>query len=126
MTRRFLPKSEWSKLDLTTAKDVWRDFDERFVDVAVVEEDGHIIGHVVVMSIIHAECLASHEDHHKKSAVVRALWEMASEKVTERGGKAMWASAIDPEMKRMLSRHSKEVPMSDHFILPVLDSCRLS
>lgn len=73
MTSRLLPREEWSKLDGTEAGPVWRQLPDG-AEVVVVEQDGHLVGCHVLVSLLHAECVWIHPDHRGKASVARRLW----------------------------------------------------
>lgn len=128
MTTRLLPEREWWKLDATEARDVWRSFSPDHVEVIVVEDAGRIVGLVTLLSVLHAECVEIAREHRGKAAVGRLLLQALTERVQAAHGTAVWASAIDDRMARILSSLGSPVPSAEHFVLPLVKEsvCLLS
>lgn len=114
MTTRTLPVVEWPRLAKTLMATVWRQLDPAFAEVLVVERDGVIVGSVVLLSVLHAECLSVEAS----TSVKRALWRALRSRVTAIGGRAVWGAAVDPPMQRLLERHAEPIPGS-HFLVTV-------
>lgn len=120
MTTRVLPVEEWPRLAATLAAPAWRDLDPQFAEVIVVERDGAIVGQVILLQVMHAECC----ENTGGPGVMRLLWECLQARVALAGGKAVWGAAVETPMRRLLERHGTAVP-GDHFILR-MPSCPLS
>lgn len=120
MTSRVLPIEEWARLDATSAATVWRDLDPNFAEVLVVERAGAIVGQVILLTVLHAECC----ENAGGPGVMRLLWEGLQARVARAGGKAVWGAAVETPMRRLLERHGTPVP-GDHFILR-MPACPLS
>lgn len=114
MTSRTLPPEEWPRLQGTLFDTIWTTFDPAWAEVIVVESGGRIVASVALLNILHAECLSVAGG----LAAGRALWIALSDRVRERGGRAVWAAADDTPMHRLLMRHAQPVA-GHHFLLSV-------
>ena len=113
MTTRILPPAEWPRLEGTLLEGVWPTLRPDYAEVIVVERDGAIVGGMVLLTTLHAECLFT-----DGAAVSRALWRALCDRVHAAGGAAVWGAAVDAPMRRLLRRHADPIP-GDHFLMRV-------
>lgn len=100
MTRRWLPRDEWAKLDGTEL--------ERIVPllpddarVLVVEDGETIMGCCAFVYVLHAEGLWIHEAARGKASVLRQLIRGLSE-VQRQGAPTIGMSAVTATMERLI------------------------
>lgn len=109
MTARVLPVEEWDRLAGTSLDGL--SLDPQFAEVLVVEDDGAIVGSLVLLTTLHAECLSV-----EGVRAGRALWKLLRARVQAAGGSAVWGSTLSDAMTRLLTRHGDPIP-GDHFLL---------
>lgn len=114
MTARVLPVSEWPRLSETTLAAIWPTLNPRFAEVLVVEDGDAILGSLVLITTVHAECC----EIHGGAGVSRALWSLLQARVHAAGGNAVWGAAIDEPMRRLLEKHAEAIP-GQHFLVRV-------
>src|SRR6185295_5254448 len=106
MTRRVLPYEEWHRLGCTEASSVWPLLDPSQAEVIVVEQDATILGAIILMHVLHAECAYIDPAHRQKSAVGRQLMAGLRERVeAAHGHGGVWAAAITDTMRGLLEKH---------------------
>lgn len=114
MTSRVLPVREWPRLNTTSLGAIWPTLNPQFAEVLVVEDGDVILGSLVLLTTLHAECC----EVHGGAGVARALWTLLGDRVRAAGGLAVWGAAIDEPMRRLLERHAEAIP-GDHFLVRV-------
>ncbi len=115
LSTRILPRDEWWRL---TATGLDPDSLPESAQVAVVEQDGEIVGRVAGMVYLHAEVIWLAPEHRKRVGawrwLIRGFWSIAD----SLGAHGAWAAALSPEMQHVLERlHAQPLP-GDHFIIP--------
>lgn len=118
MTTRELPPEEWSKLETTNAVDLWRHLNPARHRVIVVEEHGEIVGSMLLMQVVHAECLWIAPAHRKTVPVGRRLLQAL---FTEADAPTVLASAVTNEMVRILDKLGSRLE-GVHYVLPIQES----
>jgi hypothetical protein len=116
MTTRLLPPDEWPKLAGTSAEGL--PLDPAHHAVVVVEQDGAIVGTLLLLRLLHAECLWIAPAHRRKASVFRrlkaALWRYGRAD----GYRTVWASALSPEMQAVLGKLGSELP-GEHYVMSI-------
>lgn len=118
MTTRELPPAEWPKLETTNAVDLWRHLNPARHRVIVVEDHGEVVGSMLLMQVVHAECLWIAPAHRKTVPVGRRLLQAL---FTEAGAPTVLASAVSTEMVRILDKLGTVLP-GTHYVLPIKES----
>jgi GNAT superfamily N-acetyltransferase len=120
MTRRLLPRDEWSRLDGTESRFLLVAPAGIDADVIVVEDQGAIVATWVVMRCDHAEGFWIHPAHRGKAAALRSLLAGLQEVAETRGVSTVLTAAVDDQVAEMLRRYgATEIPPARHFMLPV-------
>lgn len=114
MITRILPQDEWPRLAHTSCESVWALLRPEWAEVIVVEEAGQIVGSVVLMSVLHAECL----ENKGGPGVAHALWRAIRDRTQVFGTKAVWGSSLSDPMDTLLQEHGHPVAGS-HFLVSV-------
>ena len=105
-----MPYNEWHKLESTNAKDLWRSFREGVQTPVVIERDGQIVGQMVLMPVLHAECAEIVESERNGLAFGR-LWQAARKiAVEEFKVRSVWVSAIEEPMISLME-HAEGTPV---------------
>lgn len=119
LTRRWLPPSEWHKLDGTELAGYAPHMDPERTSVAVVENDGgEIVACVGFMVVMHAEGLWGKPGEMNEDAW-RLLFEAMNEVGTDANMRGIIGGAATPMMSRLLSRHGGAKLPVDYFTLPI-------
>lgn len=105
MITRVLPITEWDKLPESLDPIVMKLLPSRS-RVVVVEDDGEIVGHVLVFMIAHAECLEIAPKYRKKASVLRRLLKGMYAAANELGVDRVWAASVSAEMTGILAHPS--------------------
>lgn len=121
MTTRVLPYNEWHKLEQTSAKDVWRSFQEGVQIPVVIERDGEIIGQIVLIPVLHAECAGVTESERGGLAFGK-LWQ-ATQRIAreEFHVRSVWASALEEPMLSIIEHLSGTPVPGLHALVKVGD-----
>jgi N-acetylglutamate synthase-like GNAT family acetyltransferase len=108
MTSRILPHAEWSKLDETYLKDVWRLMSPTCAQVRVVEDGDSIIGCWTLQLWAHVEGVWVHPDHQKRGRVAHLLIEGMQADVLAIGAKSAFTGAASAEVTAILEHLGAE------------------
>lgn len=119
MTARLLPFAEWSRLAGTDLETLWPSLDPREARIVVVEQDGAIIGHHVLLRVLHAECLWIHPSHRGHASVARRLWSAVQAEVTGAGAGGVVTTAIDDTVRALLGHVGAQRLPGDHYFIPI-------
>jgi len=101
-TTRVLPHEEWSRLGRTSLRKIWGRLDPARNTIVVVERRGAIVGTVMLMQAVHAECLWIAPDHRRKASVLRRLRARAFVEARQQGAPTLLAAALSTRMQRLL------------------------
>ena len=118
MTTRILPPDEWSKLTGTDVEIPLSLVDPANVEVVVVEHDGVIVAHWMLLSMLHVEGLWIAPDARKHTSVARRLWLGMKKTVAARGGTSVLTGAATDEVRGLLD-HAGAIALPDQFVLPM-------
>lgn len=102
MTSRLLPREEWPRLIGTNAETIWPALPAD-ANVLAIEQDGAIVGCVILAQVYHAECLWIAPEHRGKSAVARRLWALLVDTAASLGVRTVAAAAVSDQMKTILA-----------------------
>jgi len=119
VTIRELPYQEWHRLDGTDLGPMTDQLPPAHTRILVVEDAGEIIGHVGVLSFLHAEGWWTHPEHRGKAAVLRLLRAGLADLVIAMGSQAVLAGAVDANVAQMLRKMGAEEMPGQTFCLPV-------
>jgi hypothetical protein len=118
MTTRLLPHDEWHRLDGTDLSEGLSLLNPDHVDVLVVEDDGVIVAHWLLASMLHVEGLWIAPEARKSGVVARRLWRGMRETVAKRGASSVLTGAVTDDVKALLD-HAGAMPLPDQFVLPM-------
>ena len=106
MTARVLPDSEWHRLDETDSglQGIWPQLNPLRHHVIAVEDDGKIVGTVVLMEALHAEFLWIDQSHRGHVAVQRALKDRLLEEARDRQSATLLAGCLTDQMRDILAK----------------------
>lgn len=119
MTARVLPFAEWARLAGTDLDPLWSALDPREARIVVVEQDGAIVGHHVLLRVLHAECLWIHPAHRGRSSVARRLWSAVQAEVTAAGAAGVITTAVDDPVRELLGHVGATRIPGDHYFVPI-------
>lgn len=123
MTSRVLPVAEWPRLKGTDADAVWPMLDPLRSVIVVVEHEGIIVAHHILLFVLHAEALWVHPDHRRGRAGV-LLWQAVQRAVLASDARGFVTAAIEPQVEALIAHvGGVEVP-GKHFVVNVEESCR--
>lgn len=117
MISRTLPQNEWSKLDLGG----WLKFaNPEDVRVAVVEDEGKIVGRCLVLKLTHLEGLWVDEEH-RNAGVSSALLKQVVKTSREMANETVIAGAVDGDerMYSLMARLGAERIQASYFALGI-------
>jgi len=117
-TSRELPRAEWDRLDETPLKDIWRGLPETAV-VLVAEVDGVIVGHAVVLPVLHVEGLWIDPAHRREGGVWWALLDQQTETVRRLGESSAVVSVESDAMKNLARVMGAERIPGELYLMPL-------
>jgi hypothetical protein len=118
MRTRVLPVEEWPRLKGTDAEALWPTLDPEKTAIVVVEDQGVIVAHHVLMFVLHAEALWVHPDYRHGLAGGR-LWHAVTNAVRAVGVRGLMTAAIDDGVRDLIA-HVKGTPIpGSHYFIPV-------
>lgn len=121
MTTRLLPRSEWPRLAGTEVDPVWTRLPEH-AEVLVIEDDGRIVGTLVLVSLLHAECLWIAPAYRQRPSVMRRLLSGMWDTARARGARSLWSGSLSETTTRILQRlGGQEIP-GRSFAFPVKEA----
>jgi hypothetical protein len=86
--------------------------------VIVVEQDGIVVGHWVLIPYWHVECFEVYPEHKKKAGVAKGLFRTMFGILHSMRVKTVLTAAVTDEVEKYLKRmHATELP-GKHFVLP--------
>lgn len=103
MTTRTLPVEEWPRLKGTDAERVWPTLDPLRTVIVVVEDQGVIVAHHILLFVLHAEALWVHPDY-RKGLVGGRLWQAVKRAVQAIGVRGVMTGAMDDEVKALIAK----------------------
>lgn len=109
MTSRVLPVEEWPRLRGTDAERLWPTLDPLRTVVVVVEHEGLIIAHHILLFVLHAEALWVHPDH-RHGTVGGRLWQAVKRAVLNSGARGFVTAACDDRVRALIA-HVGGVPL---------------
>lgn len=119
MRNRELPSVEWAKLNGTDLAEVWPTLDPACTKIAVVEQDGEIIGCVATILTLNAHGLWVSKPHRGKAAVFRRLRHGLTGIAFSYGTSAVMTSAEEPHMHKLLAHLGATKLKGAHYYLPL-------
>lgn len=119
MRSRELPSVEWAKLNGTELAEVWPTLDPACTKIAVVEQDGEIIGCVATILTLNAHGLWISKAHRGKGAVGRHLRRGLTNIAYSYGTSAVMTSAENPQMHKLLEHLGAKKLNGSHYFLPL-------
>lgn len=124
MTTRILPCEEWPRLMGTDAEAIWPTLDPMRSAIVVVEHDGVIIAHHILLYVLHAEALWVHPAH-RKGIVGGRLWAAVKSAVRGSGARGFVTAAVDDDVRRLIAKVGGTPLPGSHFTVTVEDRCQL-
>jgi len=118
MMTRILPVEEWDRLKGMDLEGPLSMMNPEHVDVVVVEDDGKIVAHWMLVSMLHVEGLWIAPEARKRGAVARRLWSGMRQTVAARGSSSVLTGAVSEEVKGLLD-HAGAMSLPDQFVLPM-------
>lgn len=120
MTQRVLPVEEWPRLKGTDAEAIWPTLDPQRTVIVVIEDQGVIVAHHILLFVLHAEALWVHPDY-RKSMVGGRLWQAVKRAVLGCGARGFVTASIDAQVDGLIaSVGGVELP-GKHFVINVED-----
>jgi ribosomal protein S18 acetylase RimI-like enzyme len=122
---RILPHDEWQRIAWTEAAPAWASLDPARNTVIVTEDDGVIVGCVVLMQTLHAEFLWIAPEHRGRTAVARRLLSRLVTEAKAWGARTVLGSAMSFQMQDILGRLGRQLP-GEHYVMNLqeMPSCR--
>lgn len=117
MIARILPPDEWWKLAETDAAAIWPKLNAETTEVVVVERDGEVVGHHILLPVLHVEHLWIHPADRGKTAVARALWTEVQKAARGRGVTGVWTTCDDDRVRRLLEHVQATRVQGDHYLI---------
>lgn len=119
LSSRILPRDEWGKLDACPeAATIWRHLVDSQAEMVVAEnEAGEIVGHFVLVPVLHAHGLWV-DERYRHVGVFRALFAAVSTRVRELGRDSVWTCADTDVVRALWARLGATVVAGDHYMLP--------
>ena len=119
MIERELPPEEWGRLAETTCPlaPLVRTLDPRYVKIAVVEQDGEIVGTWAALLLVHGEGLWIADDHRRYGIVARRLWRMMRAVVQSWGADKLVTGSEDASIERLLE--TRALKLMPQWVLPM-------
>lgn len=118
MTTRILPVEEWPRLAGTDAETLWPTLDPTTTAIVVVEQDGRIIAHHILLYVLHAEALWVHPAYRNGTAGGR-LWSAVKDAVKAAGLRAFVTAAIDDRVRGLIDHVGGTALEGTHYTVPV-------
>lgn len=118
MTTRVLPCEEWPRLMGTDAAAIWPTLDPMRTAIVVVEDDGLIIAHHILLFVLHAEALWVHPEH-RKGIVGGRLWAAVKLAVRGAGSRGFVTAAIDDDVRSLIAKVGGMPIPGSHFVVNV-------
>jgi N-acetylglutamate synthase-like GNAT family acetyltransferase len=119
MTTRILPPDEWHRLANTEVEHVWPLLNPEQSQILAIEQDGEIVGTLVMVTFVHAECLWIHPDHRKGFGVMRRLLDGMWDTAKVLGARRLWSGSLSETTTHILHRlGGQEIP-GRSFVFPV-------
>lgn len=119
MSTRLLPADEWPRLAGTALEPLWPTLNPETCRIIVVERDGQIVGHHVLMTVLHAECLWIHPDHRGRASVARRLWGAVRAEAHAYGASGVMTTAMDDVVRGLLTHVDAVRVPGDHYLVPI-------
>ena len=101
MTARVLPFEEWEKID--GIDEILMGLRPGRSQVIVVEDQGAIVGRLLLFPVLHAECLWIAPTHRKTVGVMRRLVEAMRRGARQLGFDRVWGASDSDDMTRILA-----------------------
>lgn len=122
MRTRILPPEEWPRLAGTEAESVWPHVKPDTARVLVVEDDGQIVATLMLLTVLHAECLWV-KSSHRRSAGFALMRGMRSE-AADLGASHVVGASRTPAVSKLI-RHvgGKPIP-AEFFVVPMEEACQ--
>lgn len=112
-----LPPAEWWRLDGTDAAAIWPSLNPETAEVIVAERDGEILGHHIILPVLHVENLWIREAERGRAAVARRLWLAVKAAARGRGVSSVWTSAQDARVRALLEHvQATQVPGDSYLV----------
>lgn len=122
MTTRLLPPSEWPRLAGTEVDPVWPRLPPGQSRVLVIEDEGEIVGTLVLVTFVHAECLWIHPDYRRGVTVLRRLLDGLWAAAQDLGVTRLWSGSVSDGTSDLLRRlGGTEIP-GRSFVFPTKES----
>lgn len=120
LTSRVLPRDEWGKLDACPeAAAIWRHLVDSQAEMVVVENDaGAIVGHFVLVPVLHAHGLWV-DERYRHVGVFRALFAAVSKRVRVLGRDSVWTCADTDVVRGLWGRMGAIRLPCDTYVLPM-------
>lgn len=118
MTARVLPVEEWPRLRGTDAETIWPTLDPLRTAIVVVEQDGVIVAHHVLLFALHAELLWVHPDH-RNGTVGGRLWAAVKAAVVGSGARGFVTAACDERVRDLIAHVGGTALPGTHYIVNV-------
>jgi hypothetical protein len=120
MTRRILPREEWSRLEQSSLGWLLPHLPEDAA-IVIVEDDAHaIVGHLAFVTFRHAHGLWIDPAHRGRAAVLRHLYEGLYEEAARIGAASIWMGAADAQMASILDTLGAVEPPQRTYVWPVV------
>ena len=102
MTTRILPIEEWHLMP-ESLDPILMGLSPGKSQIIVVEEDGEIVGHLLLFPVLHAECLWIDPRKQKKASVLRRLLKAMGLGANALGFDRVWGASASDEMTDILA-----------------------
>lgn len=120
MISRFLPESEWPRLNGTEAGRVWPLLDPENTLVLAVEDGKKLVGVWVGMRVVHMECLWIAPSHRGQFGVVKRLLRGMQEIARRWRVPNIITGSVDPRVSNLIQRLGGMPMPCESFIVPAV------
>lgn len=122
MRSRILPLEEWPRLQGTEAETIYPQLNPAHGHFLVVEDDGAIVGCLLVMTVVHVECAWIAPSHRKRASVGRRLLAALHQDAATLQVRAVVGAAQSDEMRLILGHLGATALPAAFYMLPMKES----
>lgn len=103
MRARVLPVEEWPRLAGTDAETVWPMLDPQRTAIVVVEDQGVIVAHHILLFVLHAEALWVHPDYRGTTTAAGRLWQAVKRAVAGCGSRGFVTASMSAQVEALIA-----------------------